>query len=168
MALNYSQFRTKRQELPHCSIFFFAGYSHLKTNPLLTKKLKVMIKTELLKQKLETVGEDIGQELGAKMVKDFQDLFPTEIPSYYVGRNIIDIVLKQPDCVGIRFYSALNEIGEKTFVYVGVNSNEEIISQYSVVDFDGNFSQHMGIIGDRFKPGGKDTATTSTETSWSW
>lgn len=149
MGLNYSQFRTKRQELPHCSIFFFAGYSHLKTNPLLTKKLKVMIKTETKKSELKDIGEEIGFDLGAKMVKDFQDLYPNETPCHVIGRNIILQILNQPGCAGIRFYNGINEFGKKTFVYVGVNEKNEIISEYPIVDVQGKMEFQKGIVADR-------------------
>jgi hypothetical protein len=133
-----------------------------------------MITAKLSKFELESVGEDIGENLGARMVKDFQDSFPDEISDYFVGRKIIDNVLKQPDCVGIRFYAALNEIGEKTFVYVGINSKNEIIDQYSIVDDSGTLAIHVGIVGDRFKPGGGGGTRivaepeTTVSTGWAW
>jgi hypothetical protein len=123
-----------------------------------------MLKNEILTPALETIGEEIGQELGAKMVKDFQDAYPKETSSFFIGRNIIDQILAQPNCVGIRFYNALNEIGQKTFVYVGVNKQNEIIAEYSIVNEDGKIVHLEGIIADRVDNGGKGTTTTTT--SW--
>lgn len=123
-----------------------------------------MLKNEILTPALETIGEEIGQELGAKMVKDFQDAFPQENSHYFIGRNIIDQILAQPDCVGIRFYNALDELGQKTFVYVGINKQNEIIAEYTVVAEDGKIQQVKGLIADRI---GKGTSTTTTTTT-SW
>lgn len=123
-----------------------------------------MLKNEILTPALETIGEEIGQELGAKMVKDFQDAYPEENTSYFIGRNIINQILAQPDCVGIRFYNALDELGQKTFVYVGINKQNEIIAEYSIIAEDGKIHQIKGLIADRI---GKGTdSTTSTTSSW--
>jgi hypothetical protein len=46
---------------------------------------------------------------------------PGEVRSHYFGRNIIDQVLAQPGCKGIRIYYALNDQGAKELVIAGVN-----------------------------------------------
>lgn len=124
------------------------------------------------------VGEHIGFELGAKMVKDFQDSFPSENIGFYVGRNIIESLLAQPGCVGIKMFNALNETGEKTLVFVGIDERGRHILEYNAVNQHGELVKKEGIVADRIllpsKPGGtKDeptpptTPTTSTEsTSW--
>ena len=53
-----------------------------------------------------SIGEEIGYELGKKMVLDFQVANPDEVHSFTIGRNVIDEILAQPGCVGIRFYNA--------------------------------------------------------------
>lgn len=123
-----------------------------------------MLKNKILTPTLETIGEEIGQELGAKMVKDFQDAYPQETTSYFIGRNIINQILAQPDCAGVRFYNALNELGQKTLVFVGVNTQNEIIAEYSIVNEDGKIEHLKGIIADRIDNGGKGTSTTTS--SW--
>lgn len=129
------------------------------------------MQNEILNTSLAAVGEDIGQELGAKMVKDFQDSFPTENQWLFVGKNIIDQILNQPGCVGIRFYNALDEVGQKTLVYVGIDADGNIISEYTGIDTNGQLTNYQGIIADRAsRPGtgtGKDTATTTTFDWWS-
>lgn len=123
-----------------------------------------MLKNEILTPSLETIGEEIGQELGAKMVKDFQDAYPQETTSYFIGRNIISQILAQPDCAGIRFYNALNELGQKTLVLVGVNTQNDIIAEYSIVTEDGKIEHLKGIIADRIDNGGKGSGSTTS--SW--
>ncbi|ULQ52892.1 hypothetical protein [Flavihumibacter fluvii] len=127
-----------------------------------------MIKSEILNPSLETIGEEIGQELGAKMVKDFQDKYPNDTNVFYIGRNIIDEILAQPGCVGIRYYMGLNEIGEKTLVYVGIDSFNQIINEYKIIDNEGKLSNKQGIVADRSNNGGGGVKTSTSTTTWSW
>jgi hypothetical protein len=115
----------------------------------------------LVSSPLAEVGEAIDKELAAKMVKDFQDSHPKEITAYYIGRTIIEKILNQPNCVGIRFYNALNEIGEKTLVYIGVDENDELISEISIIDNSGCYRIKEGIVADRvvIKPNTNDDST---------
>jgi hypothetical protein len=48
-----------------------------------------------------------------------------EILAHYFGFEIIQQILKQEGCVGIRIYYALDERGEKKLLLVGVDSNGE-------------------------------------------
>lgn len=107
------------------------------------------MQTELLKKDLKTVGEEIGKELGAKMIMDYATANPTDTKNYYVGRQIIDQILAQPGCVGMRFYNAYNEKGEKTLVYVGVDETGKDIIKYSVVNSAGTIVSDDGIVADR-------------------
>ena len=127
-----------------------------------------MMQKELLtKINYAAVGEAISHELGAKMVKDFQDANPKENQFYNMGRNIIEKILSQPDCAGMRFYNAINEIGQNTLVYVGIDSRGNNILEYSVVIGEGKFIQIVqeeGVVADRLAGGG----SPSGETVWSW
>lgn len=125
-----------------------------------------MITTETNSRALATIGEEISHELGAKMVKDFQDMYPAENPWVFIGKGIIEQILAQPGCAGIRFYNALDEVGQKTLVYVGLNKSGEIITQYSSINADGKIQRLSGIVADRGgKPGTiKETITTTTDT----
>lgn len=130
-----------------------------------------MIKTEISNQALATIGEEIPHELGAKMVKDFQDAYPNESTSYLIGRDIIDQILNQPGCVAINFYFGLNELGKKTLVYAGVNNSQEIISEYSIINVEGKIESKQGIVADRVRDntrGGSSSPSTSTSTIFSW
>lgn len=116
---------------------------------------------EILLSNPAAVGEEIGQELGAKFVKDFQDAHPDEIQAYFIGRNIIEQMLAQPDCVGIRFYNALNEAGQKTLVYVGIDSKDNIIKEITSINQFGQLVTKPGITADRVAPDDESVA-------WSW
>ncbi|HEY8387021.1 MAG TPA: hypothetical protein VIK74_00375 [Parasegetibacter sp.] len=111
-----------------------------------------------------TVGEDIGFELGAKMVKDFQDQYPTENIGIQVGRNIIESILAQPGCVGMKIYNAIDENGNKTMVFVGLDEQGKHILEYNTVNQRGMLEKKDGIVADRviiIKPGDPETPPPS-------
>ncbi|MHA4847760.1 hypothetical protein ACX0G7_26570 [Flavitalea antarctica] len=109
----------------------------------------------LEKPAIASIGEEIGLELGNKMVSSYRSLNPTDVFAYEVGRDIIDQILAQPGCQGLRFYNAYNEIGQKTLVYVGLDSSGKTITEISVVMADGSLVQKKGIVADRIRvPGG--------------
>jgi len=96
----------------------------------------------------ENVGEDIGFELGVKMVKDYYDATGDKL-SHFVGKNIMIKMLSQPDCVGIKIYKALDEQGIQTYVMVGIDSNGEPIIEYPIITTNGQLSKDLGIVADR-------------------
>lgn len=74
---------------------------------------------------------------------------PTDVKSYLIGREILDQILSQPGCAGIRFYNAYNEFGEKTLVYVGVDADAKALVAYTVVNNNGNLEAQKAIVADR-------------------
>jgi hypothetical protein len=115
-----------------------------------------MNKESLVKEQVvyQAVGEQISHELGAKMVKDHYDKFtPEESHSFFIGKDIIDQVLTQPGCVGIRFYEALNESGNKTLVSVGIDSKGKNILELTAVNEHGKITVTEGMVLDRVLPG---------------
>ncbi len=104
-----------------------------------------------LSSKVASIGEEIGLELGTQMVKGYRQANPSDVHSYLIGRNIIDQVLAQPGCVGIKFYNAYNEFGEKTLVYVGVDQNGKAIVEFKVVNSEGQLDSAKGIVADRIR-----------------
>lgn len=73
------------------------------------------------------IGEAIPPELAEKMVKDHQDAYGSDDRGFIIGFDILEAIKAQPDCKGIYFMPAINEKGEKTFVYVGLNSKGKMI-----------------------------------------
>ena len=109
-----------------------------------------MTQTTLLQTKnLTEVGEDIGLSEGKKMISAFKDASPDATQGYYIGRNIIEQILAQPDCVGINFRKCLTEINEEHLVYTGVDSDGKDIVEYSVVTKSGDIVKQDGIVADR-------------------
>jgi hypothetical protein len=108
------------------------------------KELKV-------KRNISAIGEEIGLELGAEFITAFQEKHPNEAGSYQVGRNIIDQILAQPGCAGLRFYNALNEDGQKTLVYVGVDAEGKDLVKSTVILTDGSMATKTRIVADRIQ-----------------
>lgn len=111
-----------------------------------------MNKELLVKNQVDfpTIGEQITHELAAKMVKNHHDTHSIDDSnSYYIGRNIIDQMLAQPGCVGIRFFDAINEIGQKTLVYVGIDAKGKSILEYSAVNDHGKLAVVEGMSADK-------------------
>lgn len=92
------------------------------------------------------VGKNIGYEAGAKMIKNHYDQHPDDVVAHFMGRNIIENILSQPGCVGIRFFHGLNELGIRQLVLVGVDKDGKNILEYKIGD-----EKHKGIVADMAK-----------------
>lgn len=99
------------------------------------------------------VGQHIGYELGAKMVKDYTDMF-NEFGSQFIGKNIILEILNQPGCIGIKIFNALNESKQKTYVITGVDEKGNPILEYAIVNPYGEIKNTEGIVADRIERDG--------------
>jgi hypothetical protein len=110
-----------------------------------------MNKESLVREKVDysAIGEQISQELAAKMVKDHYDANFEDSKAYVIGRHIIEQVLSQPGCVGMRMFDAINESGKKTLVYVGIDASGNNIIEQSTVNQHGKIVVTEGMIGDR-------------------
>ena len=108
-----------------------------------------MIKELHLQENLAQIGEEVGLELGTQMIKNYRQANN----GTWWGARSSKKVLPQPGCVGLKFYNAYNEAGEKTLVYVGVDQNGKVILEYSVVTLEGQLAGEKGIVADRIKVG---------------
>ena len=104
--------------------------------------------TAIETRNLAEVGEDIGLNEGIQLVNAFREANPDATPGYYIGRNILDQVLSQPGCVGIRFRKCLTN-NEEHLVYTGVDADGKDILSFSVVNNNGDLEQYNGIVADR-------------------
>lgn len=115
------------------------------------------MQTELLtKRNIATIGEEITHELGAELVNNYRKAHPNDVKAYIVGKEILSQILAQPGCTGIQFFNAINEEGQKTLVYVGLDQNGKQLVNYSVVTTDAQIQMEKGIVGDRSIPSGDD------------
>ncbi len=105
------------------------------------------------------VGEEIGRQLGAEMISSYRSKNPTDVVGYFIGRNILSQILAQPGCIGIKFYNAYNEEGQKTLVYVGVNAEGSDMLSITSINANGQLENYNGIVADKVKSG-------SNESTW--
>jgi hypothetical protein len=103
----------------------------------------------LTKLEVTSIGEAIDHELAKKLINSYKDTYPESFTAVVIGRNIIDQMLAQPGCVGIRFIDAINEEGQKTLVYIGVDSDGKDILKNVVVERNGAISTVPAIVADR-------------------
>ena len=108
-----------------------------------------MTQNALETKSLAEVGEDIGLTEGKRLVDNFRTANPEATPGYFIGRNILDEVLNQPGCVGIRFRKCLSDNNEEHLVYTGVDAEGQDILQFSVVTNTGDIEKYDGIVADR-------------------
>jgi hypothetical protein len=92
------------------------------------------------------VGKDIGYETGVKMIKRHYDENPDDVMAHFMGRNIIEKILAQPGCIGIRTFHGVKEIGVRTLIFLGVDANGKNIIDFQTVDSSGKTSKNLGII----------------------
>lgn len=92
------------------------------------------------------VGEDIGYEKGAKMIKDNYDENPDDVIAHFMGRDIIEKILAQPGIAGIRMFYALNELGLKQLVLTGADDTGKNVLSYSSIGDDGKIKKNKGIV----------------------
>ncbi len=100
-------------------------------------------------KKLAEVGEDIGLTEGRQLVKAFKEANPDANPGYYIGRNILEQIMAQPGCVGIKFRKCLTNTNAEHLVYTGIDADGKDILEYSVVSNSGDIEKKNGIVADR-------------------
>lgn len=57
-----------------------------------------------------------------------------EVQGGFFGRAVLDRMLAQPGCVGLRIYHAKHEKGNATFVLVGTNADGQDLWQGTVAE----------------------------------
>jgi hypothetical protein len=68
-------------------------------------------------------GDPISLATGKAWAANYKAANPKEIRGHYFGREIIQQILDQTDCSGIRMYYALDDKGIKQLLLVGVDFN---------------------------------------------
>jgi hypothetical protein len=114
------------------------------------------------------VGEDIGYELGSKMIKRWFNENPDDVLASFTGRNIIESILAQPGCTGIRMFNAINDLGVKQLVLVGADKDGNNILSYTTIGENGEMIKKKGIVADRntICPPSCGTSTETATGSW--
>ena len=116
-------------------------------------------------------GKELGYEAGAKMINRHFDENPDDVMAHFLGRNVIEKILAQPGCVGIRTFHGLNELGIKQLILVGVDVNGNNILEVDTINHNGQKTKVKGVItsgGKICPPYCGDTTTTTTTTTSNW
>lgn len=73
---------------------------------------------------------------GAELTANYRHNFPERTLAHYYGRDILNRLLAQEGCVGIRIYYGIDEDQNPQLVIVGVDSDEndlvELVADTSV------------------------------------
>lgn len=72
-------------------------------------------------------GNEAGEfplETAAAWTANYRRANPNGIKAHFFGNKIIQKILDQPGCVGIRCYYALDEKGVQQMIIVGADANE--------------------------------------------
>lgn len=71
----------------------------------------------------------------AELTKRFRGNNQGAILGGFFGRDAIESILAQEDCVGIRYYNAEKDNGDHTLVLVGCDANQDDILPGVVLDW---------------------------------
>jgi len=107
-----------------------------------------MLQKELLTKDYAAVGGQITHEQANDFVESYKEANPTGIAGYALGRNIIEKILAQPGCVGMRFHYGLNELGQKTLVYYGMDADGKDLITHTMVMENGVIKNEAAIAAD--------------------
>lgn len=83
----------------------------------------------------------------AEMTKRFRDCHPAgTIIAHAFDKGIIQEIIDQPLCEGVRIYNAIDDNNERTVVIVGIDNNENDLFNGVLAEFSNkcpnNCSQH--------------------------
>jgi len=128
----------------------------------------IVVKGKEIEQKGEYTsnsGKEISYERGAKMVKRHFDENPDDAIAHFFGKDAILKLINQPGCIGIRALHAINDLGIRDTVMVGVDVKGNNIIQIT----DVNKQIRPGIVmhGEKACPPYCGSSGTSTD-SGSW
>lgn len=71
-----------------------------------------------------TEGGQISMEVAANLTANYRLHNPNQIIARFFGREILEQILAQENCMGIRMYYGIAENGDKELVLVGADQDE--------------------------------------------
>lgn len=81
-----------------------------------------------------TEGEQLSINEASTMTSDYRAANPNEILGHFMGKDMLNSILSQTGCVGIRSYYALDANGKKELVIVGVDANQNDLVNGIIAD----------------------------------
>ncbi len=81
-----------------------------------------------------TEGSQITLQDGAVMTASHRAANPNARLGHFMGKDILNQILAQAGCMGIRMYHGLDTRGNRELVFVGVDANENDMTSGIVAD----------------------------------
>lgn len=83
-----------------------------------------------------TEGAPIPLAIAAQWTANYRStIAPTDTRAHFFGSDILQKILQQEGCKGIRMYYALDDDGTEQLILVGVDSSENDLTQGIIADF---------------------------------
>lgn len=79
-------------------------------------------------------GSSINIATGAAWTENYRDEYPDRVKAHLYSKSLIENILDQNGCVGIRFYNAINDNDELCLVLVGVDSSGDDMTAGTLVE----------------------------------
>src|SRR5579872_1700066 len=95
-----------------------------------------------------TAGGEITHEKANDWIKAYETAVPEGPRGFALGRVILEKILAQPGCVGIRFHHAINNEGQRTVVYIGMDANGKDMLEHTMVTEGGSIRKEEAITAD--------------------
>jgi hypothetical protein len=106
---------------------------------------ELLTKVQVISQE---IGEEVSLEMVAKMVKNHHDkMGAKESQVFSIAKSEVEKILNQPGCVSITFKEAINEEGDKTWVYAGFNAKGKCLVEVVAIDNKGKLDVQKGKFG---------------------
>lgn len=74
-------------------------------------------------------GGQIPLSDGEDMTARYRDQFPDELKGHFFGKDILNDILNQEGCMGIRMYYGIDKRGEKALVIVGADADQNDMTE---------------------------------------
>lgn len=95
-----------------------------------------------------TEGDPIPLESANRWIGRFHEATPTGTQAHFFGNELIEAILAQKDCKGIRIYYGIDDDGNRQLILVGAKEDgSNLIPSYNLSTQD-----EGGIIGDASYP----------------
>lgn len=69
------------------------------------------------------IGKPMPPDQAKKWIRNFQEQNPGAMKACFFGADILEKILRQDSCIGIRVYNAIDDKGSAAFVIVGAKEN---------------------------------------------
>lgn len=77
-------------------------------------------------------GGEISLSEGAAMTQNYRQANPRSRKAHFFGKDILNEILAQNGCKGIRCYYGINSSGEKELILVGADGSENDLTNLVV------------------------------------